>query len=30
FLWVAIAYLIITFFISAVFRFLETRLAVAR
>ncbi|MFE2430126.1 amino acid ABC transporter permease [Streptomyces sp. NPDC059373] len=30
FLWVAIAYLIITLFISAVFRFLETRLAVAR
>jgi glutamate transport system permease protein len=30
FFWVAVAYLIITFFISAVFRLLETRLAVAR
>ncbi|MET9876408.1 amino acid ABC transporter permease [Actinacidiphila glaucinigra] len=30
FIWVAVAYLIITLFISAVFRLLETRLAVAR
>lgn len=30
FLWVAVAYLIITFAISAVFRLLESRLAVAR
>jgi glutamate transport system permease protein len=30
FIWVAVAYLIITFAISALFRFLESRLAVAR